>query len=73
MINAAYFYVRNALQTDFRRFGKYVILEVSTFLFEYIFIVFRPNQYFFTVYDSLLNVEGADEKRLFYLPSLSAR
>ena len=40
-----------------------VILEVSTFFLEYNFsFVFRPNQYFFTVYDSLLNVEGPDEK-----------
>ena len=43
--------------------AKNVILEVSTFFLEYnFFSVFRPNQYFFTVYDSLLNVEGADEK-----------
>ena len=44
-----------------------VILEVSTFFLEYnFFSVFRPNQYFFTVYDSLLNVEGAEKDYLTY-------
>ena len=56
------FYVRNALQTDLRRFAKNVILEVTTSFLEYIFFCFSTKSVFFKVNDSLLNVEGAEEK-----------
>ena len=39
-----------------------VIFEVSKFSLNIIFICFSTKSVFFTVYDSLLNVEGADEK-----------